>query len=59
MINQKHYLSVQTPYPAHLFAYSHPLRPASKTDLAQLFRAQRTTGPVRRISLKDKTGEMK
>ena len=53
MINQKHYLSVQTPYPAHLFAYSHPLRPASKTDLAQLFQKQRTTGPVRRISLKD------
>ena len=59
MISPTHYIRVQSPYPAHIFASSHPLRHAGKTDLAQLFRAQRTTGPVRRISLKDKTGEMK
>ena len=55
----QHHILVSRPYPACLLAVTHPLRPASKTDLAQLFRAQRTTGPVRRISLKDKTGEMK
>ena len=56
MIHPKHYLIVKSPYPAYLFAFSHPLRPAGKTDLEQLFKKQRTTAPVRRIHLKDKTG---
>lgn len=59
MISPKHYLRVTSPYPASLFAFSHPLRPAGKTDLRQLFKKQRATGPVRRINLKDKTGEVK
>ena len=56
MIDPKHYIPVTSPYPAHLFASSHPLRPATKTDLGKLFHKQRTTAPVKRIHLKDKTG---
>lgn len=56
MIDPKHYIPVNSPYPAHLFASSHPLRQAEKTDLRKLFKKQRTTAPVKRIHLKDKTG---
>lgn len=57
MISQKHYLLVNSPYPACILAVTHPLRQAGKTDLRQLFKKQRATGPVRRINLKDGSGK--
>lgn len=43
-ISQKHYMPTPTPYPAHIFTYSHPLRVSGPSDLRELFKRQRTTG---------------
>ena len=48
-ISPKHYLSTPSPYPACLFASTHPLRVAGPSNLRELFKQQRTTGATVRV----------